>query len=152
MLFIHMVINIPMPEPVKAGVGVIIVQGDKILLLKRKGSHAPVWAIPGGHIEPGETFEQAATREMQEELAITIHNPQVIALTNNLETFRKEGRHYLSVILLAQSFSGTPIIQEPDYCEALLWADPKSLPEPFFDASRMGIDCWLSGIFYKKFE
>ena len=138
-----------MPEPVKAGVGVIIVQGDKILLLKRKGSHAPFWSPLS---EPGETFEQAATREMREELAITISNPKVIALTNNLETFKKEGRHYLSVILLVQSFTGTPTIQEPGRCSAIEWADPKSLPEPHFDASRMDIECWLSGVFYKKFE
>ncbi|MDN6109542.1 MAG: NUDIX domain-containing protein, partial [Enterobacterales bacterium] len=46
---------------VKVGVGVIIANPQgQILLGKRCGSHAPFWSIPGGHLEEGETFEQAA--------------------------------------------------------------------------------------------
>ena len=44
----------------KVGVGVIIQNADgKILIGKRKGSHAPFYSIPGGHLENGESFEEA---------------------------------------------------------------------------------------------
>ena len=48
------------PRP-KVGVGVIIVNdAGKILVGKRKGSFAEFYSIPGGHLEMGETFEEAA--------------------------------------------------------------------------------------------
>ena len=49
-------------------------------------------------------------------------------------------------------FSEEPKIMEPQKCEAWLWCDPKNLPEPHFDASKQGVDCWLEGVFYKKYE
>lgn len=48
-----------MKDRPKIGVGVIIQNSDdKILIGKRKGSHAPLFSIPGGHLENGETFEE----------------------------------------------------------------------------------------------
>ncbi len=116
--------------------------------MKREGSHAPFWSIPGGKLELGETFEHGAVRELQEELAIAIEDPQVIAVTNNLKTYRAEGAHFISVVLLAKSFTGTPKIMEPHKCTALQWADPHELPQPHFDASELAIACYLKGVPY----
>jgi 8-oxo-dGTP diphosphatase len=134
----------------KIGTGVIIIKDGKVLVLRRKGNHAPKYAIPGGHFEMGETFEESAKREMREELGIDLIDPKVIAVTNNLETYREEGKHYISVILLAEKFSGEPKIMESDKHEDMHWCDPRNLPEPFFDASRMGVECWLEGEFCKQ--
>ena len=71
-----------------------------------------------------------------------------MALTNNLETFRSEGIHFISVILIAKEFEGTPTILEPAKCEELLWVDPSQLPTPHFDASRLAVDCYLNNQFY----
>lgn len=137
----------------RVGLGVILInQGGKVLIGKRKNSHAPYYSIPGGHLDPGETFEDGAIREIKEETDLDIKNPQVIAVTNNLETYRKEGLHYISIALLAQDFSGTLKIMEPEKCDEWLWVDPKNLPIPHFDASRMAIACYLEKRFYKKFE
>ena len=132
----------------KIGVGVILIRDGKVLLMKRTSKHAPSYSIPGGHLEVGETFEQAAIREVNEECGLLINNPRVIAVTNNLDTFVQEGVHTVSVILLSEDFQGEPTIMEPEKCEALLWADPVNLPEPHFDASRQGIACYLEGKFY----
>lgn len=135
-----------MADTPKVGVGVIIQNSDgKILVAKRKGKLAPYYSIPGGHVEVGETFEDSAIREVSEEHGIEINSPRVIAITNNLETFRNEGAHYISVILLATDFTGTPTINEPHKCEEVLWADPADLPQPHFDASQLGVTCWLRG-------
>jgi mutator protein MutT len=131
------------------GIGVIILNKDgKILVGKRIGSHAPYYSIPGGRLELGETFEQCAIRELHEEHGITILEPRVIAVTNNLETYRSEGVHFISVILVAKAFEGEPVINEPDKCEEILWADPRDLPQPHFDASRLAIECYLNGKVY----
>jgi len=131
------------------GLGVIIVNSEgKVLIQKRTGSHAQKYSIPGGGLEMGETFEAGAIREIQEEVGIEIKNPKVIAVSNNLETYREEGVHYISVFLLAGSFEGEPQIMEPEKCAELLWCDPHDLPQPHFDASRLGIQCYLDGTFF----
>lgn len=130
--------------------GVVIVNKDKqILVGKRKGGHEPYFSIPGGNLEVGESFEEAAVREIKEETSLDIKNPKVIAVTNNLETYHKEGLHYISIILLVQEFSGDIKIMEPEKCEQWLWSDPNNLPTPHFSASAMGVNCYLNNIFYK---
>ena len=138
-------------EKPKVGIGVIIVNEDShILIGKRKGGHAPYHSIPGGHLEAGESFEEAAIREIKEETGITIHNPRVICITNNLETYLNEGKHYISIALVADGFDGSPVVMEPDKCEGWQWVDPTRLPQPHFDASEMSVSCYLNGVFYQS--
>lgn len=52
---------------------VLVFRGDKLLILNRVGEKGAVsndWCIPGGHVDPGETFLQAAKRELFEETGI----------------------------------------------------------------------------------
>lgn len=139
-----------MEERPKVGVGIILVNSEgKILVGKRKGSHAQKYSIPGGHLDLGETFEACAIREIKEETDLDIKDPKVIAVTNNLETYRQEGKHYISIVLLAEKFSGELTLMEPEKCEGWIWVDPKNLPEPHFDASRLGVECYLKNTFYE---
>lgn len=135
-----------MPNVTRVGIGVILVnlQGQ-VLLGRRQNSHAPYWSIPGGHLEPGETFEQCAIREVEEETGIRIMAPRFVAVTNNLETYAESGKHYVSIILLQDAVTAEPELREPEKCAGWAWFDPTQLPEPHFDASRMAIACWLSG-------
>src|SRR5438046_6839516 len=50
-------------------VGLLFVEGDKVLLLRqyRLLVQQLAWEIPGGKVDPGESPEQAATREALEE-------------------------------------------------------------------------------------
>lgn len=131
------------------GLGVIIVNDKgQILVAKRRGSHAPYWSIPGGKLELGETFEFGAAREVKEEHDIDIEDPQVIAITNNLGTYQAEGVHFISVILLAKSYTGEPKIMEPDKRAEIRWVDPSNLPRPHFDASELGVRCYLKKVPY----
>ncbi len=135
----------------RVGLGVIIVNDEgKILIGKRKNSHAPYYSIPGGSLELGETFEDGAIREIKEETDLDIQSPQVIAVTNNLETYRNDGVHFISIVLLVKNFTGELKNMEPEKCEEWLWVDPNNLPLPHFDASLMGVACYLEKIFYKK--
>lgn len=137
---------------VVVGTGVIIINNKgEVLLGKRSGKHAPYWSIFGGHVDPGETFEACAIREIEEEVGITLHNPQVIGLCNNLQTYQEEGKHTVSVCLLANYDSDTlPAIQEPDKFSAIRWCSPDTLPEPHFEASRNAIHLWQTHQFYLK--
>ena len=130
------------------GIGVILLKDDKILIGKRKGNYAPWYSIPGGHLEEGESFVETAIREVKEETGISIHQLEVIAVTNNLDTYKKEGIHHVSVILLTKDFTGEPQIMEPNKCEEWIWIDPNNLPQPHFDASEYAVKCYLE----KKFH
>ena len=47
---------------------------DEVLLIKRKNyPFAGHWALPGGFIDPGETPEQAAIRELEEETGLVVN-------------------------------------------------------------------------------
>ncbi|MGE0206744.1 MAG: NUDIX hydrolase [Candidatus Babeliales bacterium] len=137
-------------EIVRVGIGVIIEHNGKILVGKRINSHAPFWSIPGGKLELGETFEQCAVREIKEETNLIIHDPKVIAITNNLETYKEFGKHYASVILLAKDFTGELKLMEPEKCAEWRWVDPQNLPQPHFDASRDGVACFIKKLFYSE--
>ena len=138
------------PRP-HLGIGVILVNSEGLILIgKREGSHAPYWSIPGGYLEAGESFEEAAIREVKEETGLDIFNPSVLCVTNNLQTHKAEGLHVISVCLLAKEFSGTLTLMEPDKCSGWQWCDPSNLPEPHFEASRIAIACYLEGKFYRQ--
>ncbi|WP_049613603.1 nucleotide triphosphate diphosphatase NUDT15 [Yersinia pekkanenii] len=138
---------------VVVGVGVIIVNSQgEVLLGKRCGQHAPYWSIPGGHMESGESFEHAAIREVFEETGLNINELKVIALCNNIATWREEGKHTVSVCLLARHPGPPPELKEPDKCQQWRWCNPRELPEPHFEASRHAIDLWLNKQFYSSFD
>lgn len=135
----------------KVGIGVIIInKQEDILVGKRKGDHAPFFSIPGGHLEVGETFEEAACREVFEETGLQIHNPEVIGITNNLMTYAADQKHTVSVILLAENYEGIVLAKELDKCEDWNWVKPAALPMPHFEASMLAVECFLKKKFYLK--
>jgi len=95
------------PEHPSVGLGVIIQRGERILLGLRKGWQEGSYSIPGGLLEMGETFEEGAFREVQEETGLELIEPRVIALINNLETCARTGKHHISVILYTDQFRST---------------------------------------------
>lgn len=54
---------------------ILLFRGDKLLILQRAGEYGAStsqWCIPGGHVDPGESFLEAAVRELFEETGIEI--------------------------------------------------------------------------------
>ena len=58
---------------------VVIIEDNKVLLVQEKKQMAyALWNFPGGKLEPGETAEQAAYREIREELNVDLINPKLV--------------------------------------------------------------------------
>ena len=60
------------------------------LLLTRRAlhlrNHAGQWALPGGRIEPGESPEQAALREVEEEIGLQLDGAHVLGCLDDYAT------------------------------------------------------------------
>lgn len=114
----------------RIGVGVFIRKEGKFLIGKRKGAHGGgVWQLAGGHLEPGESFEECAAREAFEETGVEIKNIQHLATTNDVF---EEGKHYITIFMVSDYKSGEVRVCEPDKCEGWEWVEWESMPRPVF--------------------
>jgi len=115
----------------RIGIGVCVIKDNKVLLGKRKGSHGEgSWSFPGGHLELNEDIEACAKREALEETGIKIKNLRLGTFTNDI--FEKEGKHYVTLYVIAEYDSGEIRIMEPEKCEEWGWFEWDKLPEPLF--------------------
>lgn len=119
---------------VPVGVACFVWREGKFLMMHRAGSHAGgVWSVPGGHLEPGESWEETAVREVLEETGMRIANLRYVAATNDV---MESGKHYVSIWMEADWTSGEPEICEPEKCSGMQWCDFTTLPAPLFEP------CW----------
>ena len=115
----------------KVGIGVIVKSGNKVLLGKRKSSHGDGdWGFPGGHLEFGETPEECAEREVEEEAGLILKNFTRVVYTNDV--FEKENKHYITLYIASDLDRGEPEIKEPEKCEKWEWFEWSKLPKPLF--------------------
>ncbi|RPI74553.1 MAG: NUDIX domain-containing protein [Desulfobacteraceae bacterium] len=104
-------------------VGALIIKSNRILLgLRAPGrrNYPGVWDIFGGHVEAGESKDQALVRELQEELGI------ILKRWTEFETLFIP--HYETApdrlrlnLYLAKDWSGTPENRQPHEHSALGW-------------------------------
>ena len=149
----------------KSAVHIILINDNKILLQKRKGSKLwpGYYALPAGHIDEGETQYDALVREAKEELGIEINtndiiNNYVVLRRNFFEIDGKTLEPYIDYYFEIKKYNGVPKIIEEDKCDELLWADVNNLPEPFInyegvfleDKTITTYDCLTDGAYVKK--
>ncbi|MDB4966769.1 MAG: Bifunctional adenylyltransferase/Nudix hydrolase [Myxococcales bacterium] len=108
------------PERPIVAVGVLVLDGDRVLLVKRaRPPHVGRWTVPGGGVEVGEALEEAALRELGEEtgLACTL-GPVVEVLDRVMRD--GDGRveyHYVILDFLGAQPTGT-LLAGSDCAEA----------------------------------
>ena len=96
------------PRPI-LGVGAIIVESDRVLLVER--GKAPLegwWSLPGGAVETGETLEVGIRREVLEETGLVVRPARVVEIFERI-MHDAEGRveyHYVLIDYLCHVESG----------------------------------------------
>ncbi len=123
--------------------GPVIIRDGKVLLDKHGDD--PFWKFPGGKVRDDESLQQAAIREVDEELGLTVElHGEPIALT-----FQREREGVVEIVVLFHyhaTTSGEPLKQRD--VREFAWHDIKALPDdcapnvkPVVDAfrQRLGI-------------
>lgn len=122
--------NSPYP-PTFNTVDNLVFRGQDILLIKRKNLPGEgLWALPGGFLNPNETLEQAALRELQEETGIVPSGRIHCEDGGAPRTFYYPGRSQRGTVV-TQVFkwtvdNGTEALAGDDAAECQ-WIDPRSI-------------------------
>ena len=109
-------------ENVELTVLCLITDGDRILLQNRTKNDWQGYTLPGGHVEPGESFVDAVIREMKEETGLDIKNPRLAGV----KQFPIEGGRYVVLLFKANEYSGTVVSSDEGQ---MVWVDSNHLPE-----------------------
>jgi 8-oxo-dGTP diphosphatase len=109
----------------------ILTENGRILLMRRAGSgyHDGELSLPAGHLDGGEDVRSALVRELREELRIEADPAGCRLATVVHRAPEQPDDDYIDLFFTVASWTGTPVIGEPDQCTELRWADPDALPD-----------------------
>jgi 8-oxo-dGTP diphosphatase len=132
------------PDSPLVGVGAVIIQDGRVLLVKR--GHPPLageWSIPGGVLEVGETLREAAVREASEETCLTVEPVDLLGVYDRL--LRDEAGqilyHFVLIDFLCRPVAGKA--QAADDADEVRWFTPAEagelgLPKDTAEVVRLG--------------
>jgi NAD+ diphosphatase len=117
---------------------VLVHDGPRIMLARSPNFPQPWYALVAGFLEPGETLEECAAREVREETGIAI---------DDLRYFGSQPwpfPHQVMVGFFAR-YAGGEIVVDGRELEVARWFDAKTMPmlPPSISIARKMIDAWL---------
>ena len=112
----------------------LTVVGDRgeaaLVLTRRAGSlraHSGQWALPGGRIDAGETAEQAALRELREE--VNLHLPPR-AVLGRLDDYVTRSGYRITPVVVWGGLAVQKLVPNPDEVASIHTASFTELAEP----------------------
>ncbi|NNG38747.1 NUDIX domain-containing protein [Flexivirga sp. ID2601S] len=101
----------------------VLVRNDRVLMTHRhpaREAYPDRWALPGGHVEPGESSRDAVVRECLEELGIHVRDPRPVPLTVHAPHLTTDG-------FVVTRWDGEPANLAPGEHDDLRWCRPDEL-------------------------
>jgi NAD+ diphosphatase len=106
---------------ISPAVMVLVRDGDRLLLARSPRFKPGVYSALAGFVEPGETLEQCAAREVREEVGVEI---------TNLRYFASQPWPFPNSLMVAfyADYAGGEILPDPSEIEAAAWFSTDALP------------------------
>lgn len=114
-------------RPVLAASVAVFRDGKVLLATRTKPPADQLWSLPGGKVEVGETLEEAALRELQEEVGVSA---RIVGFNRHVEIFGRDAAGKVTHHFVVASFVGAWLSGEPQTgpeAGAVMWADPLKL-------------------------
>ena len=118
------------PEVPIVGVGAIIIEQDRVVLVKRANPPLQAeWSIPGGALEIGELVREAAVREAREETGLIVEPGELLGVFDRVlrDAEKRVQYHYVLIDFLCRR-TGGELVASDDAAEAR-WFRREQLPE-----------------------
>ena len=121
--------NREFPELPLVGVGSVIIQDGRVLLVKR--AHPPIqgqWSIPGGVLEVGEMVRDAAIREAREETGLAVEPGELLGVYDRIlrDPDHRVQYHYVLIDFLCRHVAGE--LRAASDASEVCWFAPEELP------------------------
>jgi nucleoside triphosphatase len=129
------------PEPV---VGGFILNPQKQILLCRspKWSQGRVWSVPGGHVEVGETIEQAVKREVKEEVGLKVKFKDIFLVQEAIfpPDFHSKKHFIFFECLCEAGLNAIPKIDNQEIIQAQWFSLDTAITKPLDQYSHQAIE------------
>jgi 8-oxo-dGTP diphosphatase len=116
------------PERPIVGVGAVVLDGDRVVLVKR--ANEPLkgeWSLPGGAVDVGETLEEAIRREVREETGLAVEVGPIVEVLDRIRS-DSDGRvkfHYVLIDFLCRPTGGE--LRCASDAEEAVWTDVRGI-------------------------
>lgn len=124
---------------ISAGGVIVKNEGGKFLILLLRDVRFPEWYLPKGHVEPGETLEEAALRDVAEEAGM--HQVQIHFLLGSYERFVEKAQEMKTIHYFLMSPTQDEVPSKPDNEHVeLQWFPLEALPLMYLPEQKDAVE------------
>ena len=107
-------------------VAVVLVEGNRVLLVRHTKKDKSYWLLPGGGLDYGEGLEACARREIREETGFDIEVERFLYLSEAIAP--DKSRHILNITVLGRLAGGTLTTPNEEVLDQVRWFEFAELP------------------------